>query len=171
MTDLPFWRATLLYMQADQGNENTECITTYDTFVSMMANVTASVNTDANYLAGLAAKGQGTGSQVGYITDKGQKYLDLVIFGVNVFNYCDFNLYMQSFGKSVGSSSGTVNQLINLGFRFFSDEDAKIYYDMSVAMMYRNVEEVGHGFGKFLKAFFAVEVPDTTTVADYQEVG
>ena len=66
--------------------------------------------------------------------------IDAAIFGVNVFNYCDFNLYMQSFGKAVGTSSGTVNQLINLGFRFFSDEDALIYYSMSVGMMYRNVD-------------------------------
>ena len=78
---------------------------------------------------------------------------------------------MQSAGKAAGSSSGFVNQLINLGFRFFSDEDALVYYDMSVAMMSRNVELVGNGFGKFLKAFFSVEVPDTTSVADYQSVG
>ena len=169
--DLSFWRATLLYMQADQGNESTECVTTYDTYVSMMANITTNVATDANYLSGLAQKGQGTGSEVGFIIDKGQKYLDLLIYGVNVFNYCDFNLYLQSTGKALGSSSGFVNQLINLGFRFFSDEDALVYYDMSVAMMSRNVELVGNGFGKFLKAFFSVEVPDTTSVADYQSVG
>ena len=158
-------------MQADQGNENTECVTTYDTYVSMMANITANVASDANYLSGLAQKGQGTGSEVGFVIDKGQKYLDLVIYGVNVFNFCDFNLYLQSLGKALGSSSGTVNQLINLGFRFFSDEDALVYYEMSVAMGTHDVTAVGNGLGKFLKAFFAVEVPDTTTVADYQEVG
>ena len=169
--DLSFWRATLLYMQADQGNESTECVETYDTYVSLMSNITTSVATDANYLAGLAAKGQGAGSEVGFVVDKGQKYLDLLIYGVNVFNYCDFNLYLQSWGKALGSSSGFVNQLINLGFRFFSEEDSLIYYEMSVAMMNHDVVTTGYGLGKFFKAFFAVEVPDTTTVADYQAVG
>ena len=169
--DLVFWRSALLYMQADQGNEKTQCVTTYDTYISMMYNITTNVASDANYLSGLAAKGQGAGSEAGYVIDKGQKYLDLLIYGVNVFNYCDFNLYLQSWGKALGSSSGFVNQLINLGFRFFSEEDALIYYNMSVAMMNHDVKTTGYNFGKFLKVFFSVAVPDTTTTASYQSVG
>ena len=66
-----------------------------------------------------------------------------MIYGVNVFNYCDVTLYLKGIGKAFGSSSGMVNQLINFFWRFFGYDDSVIYYDMSVAMMYKNKEVTG----------------------------
>ena len=34
--DLNFYRQTLLYMQQDASNENSECITTFDEFIELM---------------------------------------------------------------------------------------------------------------------------------------
>ena len=66
-----------------------------------------------------------------------------MIYGVNVFNYCDFNLYLKAIGKAFGSSSGMVNQFINFFWRFFGYEDSIIYYTMSVAMMKGEIETTG----------------------------
>ena len=66
-----------------------------------------------------------------------------MIYGVNVFNYCDFNLYLTAIGKAFGSSSGAVNQTINFFFRFFGEDDSVIYYTMSVAMMSNDIDTAG----------------------------
>ena len=70
-------------------------------------------------------------------------------------------------GKSTGSTSGFFNQLVNLGYRFFSEDDAIIYYNMSVAIGEDDTEEVAKNFGLFLAAFLMVEVPDTTSTPSY----
>ena len=91
----------------------------------------------------MAAKGQGQGSDVGFLLEKGQRYIDSAIFGVNVFNYCDLDYYLVSLGKSLGSASGAVNQVINLGYRFFSADDQLNYYNMSVAIRYNEIDCTG----------------------------
>ena len=165
---LTFWRSTLLYMQKDDGNTKSQCIVTFDEFIVLQNGIAAKLATDTEYYEGLKTKGQGTGSTYGFYIDAGQKYFDVVIYGVNVFNYCDINLYLKAVGKALGSSSGFVNQFINLLWRFFSYEDSLIYYDMSVAMMYGNqTENVGKGFGKFLKLFLMVETPEATEAPSY----
>ena len=121
--DLHFWRRTLLYMQ-EQPTESSECITTFDEFIVLYSELKDSVASDAEYYAGLAAKGQGAGSDYGFAIEKGQQYIDAAIFGVNVFNYCDLDYYLVSTGKALGSASGGVNQFVNLFYRFFSDDDA-----------------------------------------------
>ena len=167
LNELGFWRNTLLYMQDDDGNTSSQCITTFDEFIVLQNGIAAKLATDVDYYAGLAAKGQGTGSEAGFYIDAGQKYFDVVIYGVNVFNYCDFNLYLKAIGKAFGSSSGMVNQFINFFWRFFGYDDSVIYYDMSVAMMYKNKEVTGQQFGKFLKLFLMVTTPEATDAPSY----
>lgn len=110
-------------MQQDQGNTDSECITTFDEFIVLYDDIKDSVSSDVEYYAGLAEKGQGAGSSYGFAIDKAQRYIDAAIFGVNVFNYCDIDYYLVSLGKALGSSSGAVNQGVNLFYRFFSSED------------------------------------------------
>ena len=75
--------------------------------------------------------------------EKGQRYIDAAIFGVNVFNYCDLDYYLVSLGKALGSSSGAVNQVTNLFWRFFSTEDQENYYNMSVGITENDTDAVG----------------------------
>lgn len=158
-------------MQQDPGNEQSECITTFDEFITLMDGITASALSDVDYYKGLLEKGQGTGSPYGRAIDKGQGYVDAAIFGVNVFNYCDLDYYLVSLGKSLGSSSGAVNQVVNLFYRFFSQEDAANYYKLSVAIIEKNTDDAGEAMGIFLALLLMTEVPDTTTTTSYQNVG
>lgn len=169
--DLNFYRRTLLYMQQDPGNETSECITTFDSFIDLMNQIFADTESDADYYAGLAAKGQGSGTEYGFLIEKGQRYIDAAIFGVNVFNYCDLDYYLVALGKALGSSSGAVNQVTNLFWRFFSVEDQENYYNMSVGITENDTDAVGQAMGYFLSALLSVEVPDTTTTSSYQPVG
>ena len=169
--DLAFYRRTLLYMQQDQGNEESECIDTFDDFIELMNQIFADTESSDDYYAGLAAKGQGAGTEYGFMIEKGQRYIDAAIFGVNVFNYCDLDYYLVSLGKSLGSASGAVNQFTNLFWRFFSTEDQLNYYNMSVGITENDTDAVGAAMGNFISALLTVEVPDTTTTSSYQPVG
>lgn len=136
-----------------------------------------------SYYQGLAEKGQGSGTEVGFLLEKGQRYIDSAIFGVNVFNYCDLDYYLVSLGKSLGTASGAFNQFVNLGYRFFSFEDQENYYNMSVAISYNttdcdgdatcetakstSVKDVGQAMGFFISALLSVQVPDTTSTSSY----
>ena len=162
LNDLDFYRSMLLNLQQDPTNTNSQCITTFDEFIILANTLKAGIADDASYYAGLAEKGQGSGTEVGLAIDHAQKYIDGVIFGVNVFNYCDLDYYLVAVGKSVGSASGAVNQLVNLFYRFFSWDDQVNFYNMSVAVYEEDVETVGETMGKFLAALLMVEVPDTT---------
>lgn len=159
-----------MYMQQDRGNTTSECIVTFDEFIELSETILATVADDTDYLAGLLAKGQGSGTNVGFLIDKFQSYFDAGIYSVNIFNYCDLDYYLMAIGKSTGSTSGFFNQLVNLGYRFFSEDDAIIYYNMSVAIGEDDTEEVAKNFGLFLAAFLMVEVPDTTSTPSYQSV-
>jgi len=169
--ELTFWRQVLLFLQQNPGNTNSECIVTFDEFVVMFNDIVAGTDSDVSYYQGLSEKGQGAGTEYGFAIDKAQRYIDGAIFGVNVFNYCDLDYYLVSLGKSLGSSSGAVNQVTNLAYRFFSRDDQLNYYNMSVAITEEDVETTGQCMGTFLSALLMTEVPDTTTTSSYQPVG
>ena len=168
--DLDFWRFTLLNMQKDQTNTESECVETFDTFITLYETIAAGAIDDASYVAGLAAKGAGEGTDYGFLIQKGQNYIDVGIYGVNVYNYCDLSYYLKATSKAVGSVSGAMNQLVNLGYRFFSQEDAYIYYDLSVAIYDDDIEGAGAAFGTFISRFLMVDVPEFTTTPAYKKV-
>ena len=119
----------------------------------------------------MIAKGQGAGTDVGFLIDKYQSYLDSVIYSVNVFNYCDLDYYLMAIGKSLGSATGAANQLVNLAYRYFSYEDAQNYYEMAIALEAEDTFTIGKCTGTFLSKLLMVEVPDTTELSSYQNVG
>merc|ERR1712150_32311 len=114
--------------------------------------------------------GQGQGSMAGFYFDNFQQYIDVYIDAVNVFNYCDFDYYLRSFGKWFSASGGT-NQMINLLWRTISTEDMSVYYSLSVATLQKDPSAAGIAFGKFFAVFMEVEIPDTTSTPSYQDVG
>ena len=103
--------------------------------------------------------------------DKSQSYIDVSIFAVNVFNYCDLDYYLVSIGKALGTASGGVSQLVNLFARFFSEEDQENYYNMSVGIMQNDTDAVGAAMGEFLSSLLMTEVPEQTEPSSYQPVG
>ena len=62
LSSLSFWRNVLLYMQDDDGNVTSQCITTFDEFIVLQNGIASKLATDVDYYAGLASKGQGNGS-------------------------------------------------------------------------------------------------------------
>ena len=60
---------------------------------------------------------------------------------------------------------------MNLGYRFFSEDDALNYYNMSVAIMTKDIEQAGLHFGEFIQVFLMTEVPEQTAVPSYTAVG
>ena len=54
LNELGFWRNVLLYMQDDDGNTSSQCITTFDEFIVLQNGIAAKLATDVDYYAGLA---------------------------------------------------------------------------------------------------------------------
>ena len=79
--------------------------------------------------------------------------------------------YLIALGKSFGSASGAANQLVNFGYRYFSYEDAQNYYEMAIAIEAEDTDTIGKCTGTFLSKLLMVEVPDTTSLSNYQNVG
>ena len=69
---LDFWRNVLLNTQQSKGNENSECLETFDGFQALYKEVQLKVASDVDYMAGLTGKGQGDGTFVGQYFDKMQ---------------------------------------------------------------------------------------------------
>ena len=96
-------------MQRDTGSLTTSCMSGYDDFLSLYSDLQEELKTDAAYYSSLKAKGQADGSSVGFALQKGQKYLDLLASGVNVYNSCDVDYYMRALSKAVSNVSGACN--------------------------------------------------------------
>ena len=54
LNELGFWRNVLLYMQDDDGNTSSQCITTFDEFIVLQNGIAAKLATDVDYYAELA---------------------------------------------------------------------------------------------------------------------
>lgn len=160
-----------MYMQTDQGNETSDCIVTFDEFI-VLAQELKEKNGDLQaYLDAFQAKGQGSGTEVGFLIENSQRYIDIAIFGVNVFNYCNLDYYLVSIGKSTGSVSGAINQGVNLFWRLVSEEDMRTYYDLDVALIQNDIETAGQKFGTWISALLQVEITTNTESSSYQSVG
>ena len=170
-TNLAFWREALVYMQETPGNTDSECITTFDEFIGLYNDVVADTDSYDQYQADLEAKGQGSGTPQGFAIEIAQRYTDVMIYSVNVFNYCSLNYYLIAISQAVGSRSGQVAFGINLMWRFFSTSDMTNYYNLSVAVIQDDNVAAGKAVGTFLSLLLAVEVPEQTEAPAYQPVG
>ena len=123
--DSSFYKGLLLNMQRDVGNDSSACMQGYEDFYGLWLDLEAGFKDDAEYLQGLAKKGQGAGTNVGFYMDKGSKYIDLAASFVNTYNQCDVDYYMIAVSRAVSNVSGFCNQVMNIVFRY--SEDSSIY--------------------------------------------
>ena len=164
-----FWESYLLQLQRDTGNRDTDCIKSFIEMQSQYGDLEDSLLSDTSYYAGLAAKGQGAGSEVGYAFDKAQKYINMATITTNVYNNCDVDYYMEATSKAVGNVSGFSNQIVNTAWRAY--EDQTNFNNLAAAVKTNNAEEVGKFFGIFTKDFLMAEIPDKSATTYYTTVG
>ena len=166
--DTTFYKGLLQSMQRDSGSLTTSCMSGYDDFLTLWTELQTEMKSDANYYTSLKAKGQADGSAVGFAFSKGQKYLDLLASGVNVYNNCDVDYYMRALSKATSNVSGACNQLINLYWR---TADVQIYNDLATAFKSKDVTSASKYMGTFIKDFLMTEIPDTSSAVAFDEVG
>lgn len=104
----------------------------YNVLKETYALLEANLLDDALYLQGLAEKGMGAGTDIGYAMDKFEKYLDLATAGTNVFNECDVDYYMIALSKATSNVSGFCQQAVNTYWRISSDE--QLFTDLQTAL-------------------------------------
>ena len=123
---------------------------------------------DTLYLQGLLEKGQGSGTNVGYILDKGDKYISLFTGFTNVYNQCDVEYYVMAVSKAVQNVPGAVNQIINTIWR---TTDNTLYENLSTALTNEDTETTAQLLATFTKDFLMAEIPDKAESSFYVPAG
>lgn len=126
------------------------------------------MESDADYLAGLAAKGQADGTSYGYALSKFESYIDMATVSTNLFNECDLDYYLMAVSKAVSNVAGFINQAINTYFRM---NEGTVYDDMETAFEANDSEASAVLLATFIQDFLMAEIPDKSQAGYYQSVG
>lgn len=164
-----FHEALLKALQQNPEATGTDCLKGWGTFKETKDVLAKSLSSDADYLAGVILKGQGTGSSMGYQLDKFESYMDYFTVVTNLYNECDGEYYVQALSKSVTNFAGFANQLINIYWR--TTKDASEFEKMEVAFAAEDIPESAALLGSFVKELLMAEIPDKSGAAYYQDVG
>ena len=173
LNDETFQKEFLRNLQKDPTNESSDCMGGYDTLKTTYASLVENLESDANYLAGLAAKGQGAGSSYGYAIDKFESYIDMATVSTNLFNECDIDYYLQSVSKATSNVAGFVNQGINTYWRM---QESTVFDEMETAFSVddeanTDASKSAELLAGFIKDFLMAEIPDKSEAGYYVEVG
>ena len=168
-----FQQTFLKNLQKDPTNETSDCMTGYTTLQETYSALVSNLESDADYLAGLAAKGQGTGSEYGYMLDKFESYVDMATVSTNLFNECDLNYYLESLSKAVSNVAGFVNQAINTYWRM---QESTVFDEMETAFSVNDLDNTNYErsaelLAQFVKDFLMAEIPDKSEAGYYVQVG
>merc|ERR1739844_799494 len=120
----------------------TDCLNGYDTLQNTYNTLVVDLESDANYLAGLAAKGQGSGTEYGYALDKFE---------------CDIKYYLEAISKATSNVAGFINQGVNTYYRMQDDDQ---FTEMETAFANEDVETSAYLLGNFIQDFLMAEIPD-----------
>ena len=140
----------------------------YDSFKTLWDTLQTSLESDADYYAGILAKGQGAGSPTGYALDKIEKYIDLATGATNVFNECDIDYYLQAISKATSNVAGAFNQVVNAGYR---SQETTQFCAMATYISAEDETNSALYLGNFIKDFLMAEIPDKASAGGYQDVG
>lgn len=129
------------------------------------------------YQAAMAAKGQGSGTDIGFMISNFADYQQMMVAGFDFYNECNLDYYMVAVGSNSQNPSGISNLLVNLLFRTFNGEDSTLSDLATATTAYladTSSETLGDTLGKasgnLIRVVLQVEIPTTsqTEVAYYQ---
>ena len=174
-TDMPndqtFQQEFLLQLQKDTTNTSSDCMVGFETLKTTYNQLVSNLESDAEYVAGLQAKGQGSGTSYGYAIDKFESYVDMATVSTNLFNECDIEYYLQAVSKAVSNVAGFVNQGINTYFRM---QESTTFDEMETAFNVGGVPNTSDSarlLAQFFKDFLMAEIPDKASAGYYTNVG
>ena len=168
INDETFQKAFLLNLQRDTTNTESDCMAGYTMLQEVYATLSTNLESDADYLAGLAAKGQADGTSYGYALSKFESYIDMATVSTNLFNECDLDYYLMAVSKAVSNVAGFINQAINTYFRM---NEGSVYDDMETAFEANDSEASAVLLAQFIQDFLMAEIPDKSQAGYYQSVG
>merc|ERR1719389_180594 len=144
--------------------DSSACMETYDDFEETTAGMSAS-QLYSVYEAAREAKGQGSGTDIGFAISNFAAYQDMIVAGFNFYNECNLDYYMVSAGANVQNPSGLANLLVNLGYRTLNGEDT-ILADLGSATAAfvtgannTTATNLGKACGDAIRVILQVEIP------------
>lgn len=155
--------------------DTSACMVTYDAFEATVDGISAS-QLYSLYEQARQAKGQGSGTDIGFMMSNFAGYSDVIIAGFNFYNECSLDYYMVSIGANSQNPSGLANLLVNLGYRTLNGEDT-ILADLGTATAAfvlgadnTTATNLGKAVGDSVRVILQVEIPTAqdTEVAYYQ---
>ena len=168
INDATFQQQFLLNLQRDTTNTDSDCMAGYTQLQNTYAALVSNLESDADYLAGLQAKGQADGTTYGYALDRFESYIDMATVSTNLFNECDIDYYLMAVSKAVSNVAGFINQGINTYWRL---QESTVYDQMETAFTAVDATTSAQLLAEFIKDFLMAEIPDKSAAGYYQSVG
>ena len=168
INDATFQQQFLLNLQRDTTNTDSDCMAGYTQLTDTYAALVSNLESDADYLAGLQAKGQADGTTYGYALDRFESYIDMATVSTNLFNECDIDYYLMAVSKAVSNVAGFINQGINTYWRL---QESTVYDEMETAFNAVDATTSAQLLATFIKDFLMAEIPDKSAAGYYQSVG
>ena len=78
------------------------------------------------YTAARNAKGQGEGTDLGFMVSNFGTYQQVLVTGFDFYNECNLDYYMVAIGSNVQAPSGLANLGMNLYWRYTDEDDQSI---------------------------------------------
>ena len=161
-SDITWWKDVFLAMQRDSTNADTDCQDAYDDAIELYTVLQPRLASMDEYVAGLQAKGQGSGTVYGKAIDDLEAYIELATAGTNVYNECKVEYFTQAAANIFKGIPGLVNQAINL---FWRNQDPTLFEQLGEGLdivgddATRRSQTAG-AMGELLVLLFAVEIPE-----------
>ena len=146
-------------------------MTAFNKYKTIWDDTTTKTADNTEYSAGLTEKGNGTANDIGFIMYTIELWTDPFIAFPELWEKCYIPDYMLAVSKPVTSVSGLIDFGTTFFWRFFSDEDAILYGELSQAVTDGDAAVSGAKMGTFLKELFKTSIQEATSTATYEEVG
>jgi hypothetical protein len=169
-----FLKGVLVSLQNQLGPDGTveavdssACLKAYDEFEATTASMDAAMVMSV-YTAAREAKGQGSGTNMGFMVSNFGSYQELLVSGFDFYNDCNLDYYMVAIGSSSQNPTGIANLAVALGYRAFSGEDSTLADLASASAAFLlsttndNATAFGNASGALIRVLLQVEIPTTS---------
>ena len=176
--EFDFWKYFFLAFQDDTSDAASNCISAFEDYQTLYEHVVTITSDTADYIAGIAAKGNGYAdingatNMAGFAMYSVMNYIDVGIEFVEIYDNCQFKNIFLGVAKPITSVSGLLNTGVNIIWRTVAadDDDTANYLQLSNAITASDYSSAGNAFGYFIKSLLMTDIPALDYDEGYQYV-
>ena len=166
-SNMDTWRYFLLELQVDNTNTGSGCLSYFDEYRNLYEKTKLEVADRTDYEAGLALKGNGEPTTVGFYGYQALKWMDVAVSASNIYNNCQMENYFLSVGKAVTSVSGASDMLMTFILMYFNEDDNDKYTALAQAVTDGDAIVAGSMMGWYVRSLLKTDIAEIYGDADY----